>query len=92
MTPYRRCLLLKYSVPGSIKRTQIISPERSSTTSANTNSSNDVIKILTKDSRKKASIIDVRMSDLECILDERIAIGLHKYFIIVYDCNCTILW
>ena len=64
----------------------IILPERSSTTSANTNSLNDVIKILTNDSRKKvenASIIDVRMFDLECTLDARIAIGLHKYLIIV---------
>ena len=61
-------------------------PEWSSTTSVNINSSNEVIKILTNDSKKKvenASIIDVRMSDLECSLDARIAIGLHKYLNIV---------
>ena len=57
----------------------IILPEQSSTTSVNTNSSNDVVKILTNDSRKKVeckSIIDVRMSDLERILDARITIGI----------------
>ena len=60
-------------------------PERNLITSANTISSNDVIKILTNDSRKKvenASIFDVQMFDLECMLDARIAIGLHKCIII----------
>ena len=68
-----------------IKRTRMLLPERNSITSANTISSNDVIKILTNDSRKKvenASIFDVQMFDLECMLDARIAIGLHKCIII----------
>lgn len=81
MTPYGRCSLLKYSTLGSVRRTRIILPVPKFNC---INSSNEVDKILTYESRKKVEkesiiIIDVWMSDLECILDVRISIGLHKY-------------
>ena len=71
-----------YSTLGSLKKSCVVLPEPSSITSVNINSSNDIVRMLTNDNRKKVeneSIIDVLMSDLECMMEARYDIGLHKH-------------